>query len=235
MASKTRLLDMVKAFNWAETARALDESPQLTGWRDGRGRGWLHLCCAADIHEQGRRAEDSLRTADVLLERGLDINQAAFTEGEWQATPLWYAIAWGRNLALAEHLLSRGSIPNHCLFAAVWNHDLAAIRLLMRAGAPVDEGHEGETAFLGAVAWSRFPEAEELLKAGADSNARNAKGMTALHAMLKKSSAPEHLEMVVRYGARGDIADAEGRTATALLRRKQDPRLRRLAERLSGG
>jgi hypothetical protein len=41
-----------------------------------------------------------------------------------KATPLWHAIAFGRNLPLAKFLLSRGSDPHHCLFAAAYNGDI---------------------------------------------------------------------------------------------------------------
>ncbi|HEY1607566.1 MAG TPA: hypothetical protein VGF77_18410 [Allosphingosinicella sp.] len=62
------------------------------------------------------------------------------------------------------------------------------------------------------MSWSKFGPAEALLEAGADPNVRNKAGATALHIMLKKSSAPEHFQLFARHGARGDIADAEGRT-----------------------
>jgi ankyrin repeat protein len=175
--------------------------------------------------------EASIRTVDVLLALGFGIDDPAFTEGVWRATPLWHVISRGRNLKLAEHLLKLGADPDHCLFAAVWNEDCEAIRLLLKFGADIEEGADrGDTPLLGAVAWSKFGPAEELLKAGADPNFRNAKGATALHMMLKKGSAPEHFQLFARHGARSDFADAEGRTADELLRRKRDPGYRRAAE-----
>ncbi len=80
----------------------------------------------------------SLRTAGILLHH-YDVNGPAFVERHWKATPLWHAIAFGRNLPLARFLLSRGSDPNHCLFAAAYNDDAAAIRLLAQSGASLDE------------------------------------------------------------------------------------------------
>ncbi|MDT8758374.1 ankyrin repeat domain-containing protein [Sphingomonas psychrotolerans] len=141
-------------------------------------------------------SEASIRTVEVLLAAGLGLDAPAFTEGTWRATPLWHVISRGRNLELATHFLERGADPDHCLFAAVWNEDNDAIRLLLRYGANIEEGAErGETPLLGAVAWSKFGPAEELLKAGADPNVRNAEGATALHLMLKKGSAPEHFQL----------------------------------------
>ncbi|MBV9884078.1 MAG: hypothetical protein JO276_13800 [Sphingomonadaceae bacterium] len=228
MASKTSIREHVRACRWRALADDLDARPDLLEARDERGRNGLHLCCATP----GGAADNSIRTVDLLLARGLGLETPAFTEGEWQATPLWFAIAWGRNLPLAEHLLKLGSTPRFCLFAAIWNHDSDAIRLLLAHGAEVDEPGGGETPLLGAIAWSRFGPAETLLAAGADPNARNAKGETALHLMLRKGSAIEHLRLFARYGARGDIPGADGRTAIHILRRKRGPEFRALADDL---
>ena len=229
MVSKSSLKEDVRAFCWQGLAEAFAARPDLVQARDERGRNWLHLCCATP----GGDAGDSIRTADLLLELGLGLETPAFTEGEWRATPLWFSIAWGKNLPLAAHLLKLGSTPRYCLFAAIWNNDIAAIRLLLDHGADVDEAGGGETPLLGAVAWSRFPPAEALLAAGADPNARNAKGETALHLMLKKGSDLAALRLFVRHGARGDIPAADGRTAIEILRRKRDPEFRALADQLA--
>ena len=93
----------------------------------------------------------------------------------------------------------------------------------------------GETPLLGAVGWSRFGPAEELLIGGADPDARDGKGRTALHLMLKKGSAAEHFAMFVRAGARGDIPDDKGQTTAAILGRKRDPAWWEIAEGLATG
>jgi hypothetical protein len=232
MVSKTSLRETVRGFQWRQLRTDLAARPDLLSVRDERGRNWLHLCCG----REGGAAGDSIRTADLLLELGLGLEDPAFTEGEWQATPLWFAIAHGKNLPLATHLLKLGSTPRYCLFAAIWNEDRAAIRLLLRHGANVDEDSApGETPLLGAVAWSKFGPAEELLEASADPNARNAKGDTALHLMLRKGSPIDAFRLFVRHGARGDIPDAKGETAAQILRRKRDPAIRALADELATG
>ncbi|MFZ0677821.1 ankyrin repeat domain-containing protein, partial [Candidatus Binatus sp.] len=179
MISKTKLTALVKEFEWQEVERALAERPDLISVVDERGRNWLHLCCGVNPKRGKLKAADSVKTAEVLLQRGIDINQEAFREGAWKATPLWFAIARGENLVLAEFLLRRGSNPNYCLWAASFVENIEAIRLLVRHGADVnDTSADDESPFLFAIKWSHFDSAEGLLKLGADVNSRDAKGMT---------------------------------------------------------
>ena len=168
MVSKTKLNSLVREFRWKETDAALAENPALISVRDERGRNWLHLCCGVNLKTGKLKPADSIKTAEVLLRRGLNINHEAFTEGNpWKATPLWYAIARGENLALAEYLLKHGSTPNYCLWAASFNDDFDAIRLLVRYGANVNDAVE-QTRRPSSVR-SRpvtSESAEELLKLG---------------------------------------------------------------------
>lgn len=228
---------MVRSMDWSGVARALRENADLLRHRDAKGRNWLHLCCGVDIGGAPRKAADSIRTAEVLVDAGLLINQEAFTEGKWKATPLWFAIARGRNLLLAEYLLKRGSNPNYCLWAAAFNRDIPAIRLLVRHGADVNDSSvddlaENESPFLGAIKWSHFEAAEELLKLGADVNYQDHKGMTALHYMLKKGSDKRFFPMLIAHGARGDLSNSQGVRAADLMRKKRDGDFRKMAEQL---
>jgi len=231
--SKTKLGELVKTFRWKEVDAALAEKPDLLAVRDDRGRNWLHLCCGVNPRRARLRAEDSVKTAEVLLRLGIDINLEAFTEGEWKATPLWFAIARGENLALAEFLLKRGSNPNYCLWAAGFVENIEAIRLLVRHGANVnDHSAVEESPFMGAIKWSHFKAAEELLKLGADVNYVDPVGMTALHYMLKKGSDKKYFAMLIAHGARGDIKNKDGVTAAEIMRKKRDPEFRKMAEEL---
>jgi hypothetical protein len=234
VASRTALTKLVRSHDADGVSAALAESPNLVEWRDERGRGWLHLCCMARP-SPGRGAVKSVATADVLVGLGFDIDDAAFTEDTWRATPLWHAVARGQNLLLAQHLLELGADPNHCLFAAAYNKDLAAIDLLVSYGANVEERAEGETPFLGAIAWSHFAPAVRLLEHGADVNAQDLEGRTALHLMLKKSSDREHFETLLPFHPRGDIPDATGATAADIMRRKRGAGFRAIADQLALG
>jgi len=223
VTSKTAMLAFVKSFRAAEVRRALADSAALLAFRDERGRNWLHLCCGTKARPA--KVRDSLKTAEVLLEAGLELDREAFREGDWKATPLWYAIARGENLALAEFLLKRGCDPNHCLWAAAFRNDLPALRLLVRHGARIDDCVEDETPFLAAVKTSHFDAAEELLRLGADPGFRDKRGMTAFDYMLKKNSDAAHFARLLARGARLNAAQR------AALARKKAPAFRRLAER----
>ena len=229
MVSKTRMLEWVKDFEWQEVERGLDESPELIGFRDDKGRNWLHLCCGVNAVRTKQRPGDSIKTADVLLKIGLGLNEPAFTEGGFfEATPIWYAVSRGRNLTLAKHLLKRGANPNNCLWAAGFHDDVEAIRVLVRGGAEVDQ-RGPETPFLGAIKWSHFAAAEELLKHGADVNWQDAQKMTALHYMLKKGTDKKHIQMLIAHGARGDLKNKDGVTAAQIMMKKKDPDYRKMA------
>ena len=230
MTSKTTLSKQVRSFDVAGVAESLDAAPDLLDVRDERGRTWLHLCCSVDITKRSkadRRASVALVAG--LLDRGLDMDDAAFTEGTWRATPVWFSVARGRNLDLARFLLERGADPNHTLFAASFHDDFAAIDLLLDHGAAIDEVAEDETPFLGAIKTSHFASAWRLAERGADVNAVGSEGMTALHYMLKKNSDTEHFLALARFSPRYDIPGPDGLTAADLIARKRDPALRALA------
>jgi ankyrin repeat protein len=234
MISKTRMLPLVKDLKWREVEEALAGNPSLFGVKDERGRNWLHVCCGVKIKERGLRPADSIKTAEVLLNAGLDINREAFREEnpEFRATPLWYAIGHGQNLKLAEFLLERGSVPHYCMWAAAYNDDAAAVRLLVANGAAVDSPAEDSSPFLFAIQWSRFAAAEQLLKFGANVNFQDPKKKTALHYLLKKGSDKKYVRMLIQYGARGDLKDAKGATAAEIMTRKRDPDFRKMAQEL---
>jgi ankyrin repeat protein len=200
--SKTKVLGFVKTLDWRSVTAALREQPELVLYRAPRGENLLHVCCGVDVSRHNLRAAQSIKTADALIAAGIDIDGEAFREGDWKATPLWYAIARGKNLALAKHLLQRGANPEYCLWAAAYNDDAAAVRLLVDNGASIDATHDdGDTPLLFAVKWSRFSAARALLERGADVNRSDSKGSTPLSCALKKRSDPAHVRMLRSYGA----------------------------------
>jgi hypothetical protein len=228
------MLELVKSLRAVEVRAALASNRALLDARDQRGRNWLHLACGVNVAKRKLPPRDSVRTADVLLDAGIALDSVAFREDDgFEATPLWYSVAWGRNLVLAKHLVSLGANARHCLWAAAFNDDPAMVRLLVRHGAPIDGTAENATPLLFALQWSRFKSAAELLELGADPNYRDPKGVTPLHCLLKKGADPKHVRMLIEHGARLDAPNAAGQTAGDIIARKRDPAYRRLAAQLA--
>jgi hypothetical protein len=200
VASKTGITRLVRALDADGVRDAVDESPALVDHRDSRGRSWLHLTCSIDV--SGRPPSDvdaSLAIASLLLDRGLGHSDAAFIEGSWRATPVWYGVGRGRNLRLVAWLLDQGADPEHSLWAAAFNRDVEAIDLLLDHGASIDAVAEDETPFLSAIKVSHFREAWRLAERGADVGFADSKGMTARDYMTRKRSPRAAFDALDRF------------------------------------
>lgn len=102
------------------------------------------------------------------------------------------------------------------LMTAIWNHAPAAVETLLAAGAKVNgaQGYAGETPLTLAASSSSDLEriTVMLLDAGADVNATNEYGLTALMDATHRQSAAV-IEMLIKRGAVVDTRDHQGRTA----------------------
>jgi hypothetical protein len=231
--SKARMLAWVTGFEWRPLAAALEAEPQWLDFVDERRRNLLHLCCSVDPARRNLRPADGMRTAQVLLDAGFDIDRPAFTEGAWQATPVWFTVSRGRNLGLTRFLLERGASPEHSLWSAVFNDDRSALALLLGHGANPNVIAENETPLMSAVKRRNHAAAKILLENGADPDFQDDRGRTALHLALRDGDADEKLiRLLLRYGARTDVQARDGTTAAKMLARKRAPALRRLAASL---
>src|SRR5689334_4028398 len=79
--------------------------------------------------------------AAAPLEAGAELEAAVPMdpdEGDFRATPLWYAVARGENFALVRFLLARGADASSSLWAAVWRDDAALCRALLAAKPRLD-------------------------------------------------------------------------------------------------
>jgi len=221
--SKTRLFQSIKSLDRKSVAALLEAQPALRQVKDERRRNALHFLCSLPGTDKSRVR--SLELAEYLLDVGFDINEPAFVEGPFKATPLWYAISRGRNRPLAKLLLKNGSTPEYCLWSAAFHDDVEAIDLLVKHGARVDPVAEDETPFLGAIKWSHFAAAERLLRHGANVNFQNSKGMTALHFLLKKNSDRKYVEMLLRHEADPTLENAEGLRPLDVVAKRKDQTL----------
>ena len=203
----------------------LQRQPELLSVTDRSRRNLLHLACSVSCKDLGVSETVSAHLVNLLLDAGLDVDSPLTTDN-YPCNSVWFAVARGRNATLVELLVKRGARP--CgLFAAGWHEDLKLVQLLLDLGAVVDEQLEDETPFLHCWKKRRLRSARVLLHGGANVNARDRTGKTALHYGVKKGFAPSTLRALVRSGASPDIEDRDGVSPRLLASRKRDKRFLR--------
>jgi Ankyrin repeat len=117
--SRTALFEAARRWDVAAVKAMLEAAPALASATDPRGRMALHLACAVTPGSKGLREPDGIKTATALLAAGADLEAAVpmdEDEGDFRATPLWYALSRGRNLPLARFLLKRGADASYSLW-----------------------------------------------------------------------------------------------------------------------
>lgn len=222
--SKTGIIDAARFLDLDTTKRLLDAKPALQDVTDRMGRNLLHLACAASWYKLKVAPQQQVRVVDFLLKRGFGID---VPYGKDACTPLFEAVARGRNTPLVKMLLARGAsvkaAPGGGLYAACWWGDMANLKLLVAAGAPIDV-EVGMTPFLAAWCWRQFPAAKYLALQGADVDYHDRKGRTALYWGVEKEYDPALLRWLVKHGASPDIRTREGVSAREKASRKRDKR-----------
>ena len=219
--SKTRLIEAVKMLDLQETKRLLEAKPDLQKVWNDQGRNLLHIACSVDCEDIGKPQSAAVKMVTFLLDRGFDIEEDGGA-GPDLCKPIWFATAKGRNKPVVKLLLDRGAMPNG-LYAAGWWEDIDILNLLIDAGAD-KEVVVGVTPFLACWGWQRFKAAKALALKGANVNAQDKRGRTALHIGIEKEFDPALLKWLVKHGASPDIPDREGITARQKASRKRDRR-----------
>jgi uncharacterized protein len=180
--SKTALFEAARRWD-AEAVRAiLAAAPELVSAADPRGRMALHLACAV-TPSKSLGEPDGIKTATALLAAGADLEAAVpmdEDEGDFRATPLWYAISRGRNLTLARFLLKRGADASYSLWTVVFQDDAVACRELLKARPRLNLQAHGETPIFAAARLRRLKTLELLIAAGADPTIPDARGRDAV-------------------------------------------------------
>ena len=219
--SKTRLFDAIKTLDLASARKILEARPELLKVWNDQGRNLLHLACSADCKKLKKPESAAVRMVDYLLDRGLDIEEEGGA-GPDLCKPIWFATAKGRNLSVVRLLIARGATPTG-LYAAGWWEDIKILNALIDAGAD-KEVVVGVTPFLACWDWRRFKAARALAARGANVNAQDKRGRTALHIGIEKEFDPRLLAWLVKHGASPDIPDREGVTARLKASRKRNKR-----------
>ena len=222
--SKTALIAAVERLDLPTARQLLRRTPSLRSVVDRQGRNLLHLACSVPPLKRGPSEAAQSRTVAFLLDEGFEVD---LPMGRDHCTPLFFAVARARNLALVKLLLARGAkvnaAPGGGLFAAGWWQDLKILEVLLDAGARIDVV-VGVTPFLACWGWQRFDAAKFLAKKGADVNVRDQKGKTALHHGVEKEFDPAQLAWLVDHGASPDTKDKSGVSARDRASRKRDKR-----------
>ena len=182
--SRTALFAAAKAWDAAGVAAILSAAPELVHATDPQGRAALHLACSVRPGGPALAEPHGIGTASASLQVGAALEgevPMAEDEGDFRATPLWYAVARGENLRLAEFLLARGANASYSLWAAVWRDDEAMCRALLEARPELDLRAHGETPIFYAARLQRLKTLALLIEAGANPRIADAQGRDAVH------------------------------------------------------
>ena len=223
-ASKTRLIEAVRALDLESVRDQLDAKPSLLGVVDRQGRNLLHLACGASTDQLNVPEPLSAQVASLLLDRGIKVDEPY---GRDKCTPVFEAVARARNPTLVRFLIERGakvtSAPGGGLFAAGWWDDVENLEILLDHGARIDVV-VGVTPFLASWMWRRFKAAKALALRGANVNYQDKKGRTALHHGVEREYDPALLRWLIEHGGSPDIPDRDGVSARLRASRKRDKR-----------
>lgn len=162
-------------------AALLKAAPGLVNATDPKGRQAIHIACAAP---PGRKQAEPNGTATVtaLLKAGaaLEAEVPMPDEGDFRATPVWYALARGENFPLVRSLLKRGADASYSLWAAVFRDDAKLMAALLAARPRLNLRAHGETPIFYAARLQRLKTLGLLIKAGADPAIKDERGRDAV-------------------------------------------------------
>ena len=181
--SKTALFAAGKAWDAVAIGTLLAAAPELAQATDPKGRNTLHLACAVKPGGPGLGEPNGIRTVTALLKAGIALEAEApmdADEGDFRATPLWYAVARGENLPLVRFLLKRGADASYSLWAAVWRDDAVLCRELLKTRPRLNLRAHGETPIFYAARLQRLKTLPLLIEAGADPTITDAQDRNAI-------------------------------------------------------
>jgi hypothetical protein len=110
--SRTALFDAASGWNIAAVKMILTAAPELAETTDARGRRALHVACAVRPGSGMLGEPNGIKTVTAFLNAAASLEVEVpmdEDEGDFRATPLWYAVARSENLPLVRFLLKRGA------------------------------------------------------------------------------------------------------------------------------
>jgi ankyrin repeat protein len=231
---KKNFVKAIRQWDSQTVAGALAKDRSLAGAVDQLGKTALHHCAEIDPQKSGLKVDKSLATARALIDARADVNaiRVIMDDGEeFMATPLWYAVAWGKNPDLVRLLLDSGARPDqNAIGSAIWEQDLVSAELLRSHGGDIDHDSHGETPLLRCVKSRRLKLLSWLTENGANINFRDPKGYTPLHYAVRGAHTLAQIEELLRHGAKPDIKAKDGSTPISLAQAAGKHRLAALLE-----
>jgi len=211
--SKTAVFNAAKAWDAAAVRVLLASSPSLARATDQKGRTALHLACAVKPDDRALNEPAGAETAAALLGAGADLEAGAAMgedEGDFRATPLWFAVARGENLPLARFLLERGADASTSLWAAVWRDDAAMCRELLESRPRLDLRAHGETPIFYAARLRRLKTLDLLIEAGADPSVEDDRGRDAIAIAQARRVPKDLIDRLTALKERFHLAKSNG-------------------------
>jgi ankyrin repeat/SAM/basic leucine zipper domain-containing protein 1 len=219
----------VKNWDAVSVESALVDDPRLSRYADQTGRTPLHHCAEVNPKKVHLDVADSIKTAKALLSAGADVNatRIIMDEGKpFYASPLWYAVAWGKNFELARFLLENGAVPDdNATRSAIWDEDLRMAELLRLHGADIDAHLPDGTPLLQNVKSKRFRLISWLVSHGANINFQDERGYTALRYAVESRHTLAQVEELLRCGADARLEAKDGHTPASRAKSLGRPRL----------
>jgi len=185
-------------------------------WAQPDGKNALHFVCGVPVvvnwntnantlgEPDDAKVVAALAIAKLVVRSGLDINSVHKVPekngAHFPATAVWYAYTRGRNEKLYRWLLKNGASAAHCMSAITWYDDAHAADLFKSYGA-LDSARQLDECLLAAIGWKKLAMIEWLLRNGADANAHDAKGNSALTLATKKKLPAAVVAMMIRHGS----------------------------------
>jgi uncharacterized protein len=179
--SRTALFEAAKRWDAAAVNALLNAAPALIAATDPKGRMALHISCA--VPPDSKLGEpNGISTVTALLAAGADLEAEVPMpdEGDFRATPVWYAVARGENLPLVKFLLRRGADASTSLWAAVFRDDAQLMKAVLAAKPRLNLRAHGETPIFYAARLRRLKTLDLLIKAGADASIKDDRGRDAV-------------------------------------------------------
>ena len=201
---KQEFLNAVKTGTIATVEALLREDPALANTVDDSGVSVLLLAQYSN--------QCDVVTRLLMNKSELDVFEAAALGLTERLSPLLYS-----NANLLTAWSADGFAPLH--LAAHFGH-VAAVRLLLEHGAPIDPKSRNflsVTPLQSATAGLRLPVVELLLKHGANVNERQSGNWTALHSAAQHGDVAIVMELL-GHGADRSALNAEGKNAARIAR-----------------